>query len=121
MASPGWYSLPVALRASVSQLQDAINNDAQFTSFTDTKAMTEPITFGIQASGSDEAILVTATPLKSTVATGPPDKAAFILVARPDQWEQFFQPIPKMPYQSWGGTKYLATRARELHNKYTGH
>lgn len=114
MASPGWYSLPVALKTAIPRLQDAINDDAQFTSFTDTKAMVEPITFGVQALGSNEAILITATPLKSTVTVGAPDKAAFTFVAQPDQWEEFFKPIPRMPYQAWGGIRYLATRACKL-------
>ena len=113
MSSHTWSSLPTQLKSSLSDLERAINTDAQFTSFTDTKAVIKPITFGIQSSENEDAILITAAPGKSTVSTGHTNKALFSLVATPTQWEEVFKPVPKMPYQSFGGIKYQTYRARK--------
>ncbi|KAL9114261.1 MAG: hypothetical protein Q9227_001683 [Pyrenula ochraceoflavens] len=98
-----WSSLPTALNSSLDGLEKAINDDPQFNGFTDTKAMTKPVTFGIQTTENDDAILITAAPGKSSVSTGSAEKALFSLMATPHQWESLFQAIPKRPYQSFGG------------------
>lgn len=98
-----WTNLSSPLKDGIESLKTSLNKDPQFLAFTDTKAMSKPVTFGFVSAGSQEAILVTAEPGKdgnSTVKTGSPKDALFALSAKPEHWEQFFKPSPVSPYTS---------------------
>jgi hypothetical protein len=64
-------------------LNKALNDNSWWQAFVDTKAITEPITFGVQSAGSGDAVLISVSPgAKTDVSTGPPSKADFTLAAR---------------------------------------
>jgi putative sterol carrier protein len=90
------------LSKALSQLDKAMGNDAQFQAFANTRAITKPVTFGLKAVGPDKPVLVTVEDGKgyATSKTVEPD---FTLVARPEQWQEFFKQTPQMPYQSYWG------------------
>jgi hypothetical protein len=114
-ATHSWTSLPQALETSVAGLNKALNADRWWQAFVDTKAIIEPITFGVQAAGSSDAVLVSVSPgAKTNVSTGPPSKADFTLAARPEQWEKFFAKDPKAPYTSFVGLQVRETRLKKL-------
>jgi hypothetical protein len=98
-----WASLPKAMAKSVSDLQSRLQNDAQWQAFVDTKGIVEPVTMGILSTGTDDAILVTVGPGKTSTSSGSSSKADFTLNAQPQQWEQFFSANPVAPYTSWVG------------------
>jgi hypothetical protein len=79
-----------------------MGNDAQFQAFANTRAITKPVTFGLKAVGQDKPVLVTVEDGKgyATTKTVEPE---FTLVARPEQWQEFFKQTPQMPYQSYWG------------------
>ena len=89
---------------SVSTLQKRLDNDPQWQAFVDTKAIIEPVTFGVKSTDSDDTILVHVTSgAKTSVSTGPSSKADFVLGAGPGQWEKFFDKDPVAPYTSFVG------------------
>ena len=89
---------------SVSSLNKTLNQDKWWQAFVDTKAIIEPVTFGVQSAGSDDAILVSVSPNgKTESSTGSASKADFVLAAKPDQWEKFFAKDPQSPYTSFVG------------------
>lgn len=93
-----WVSLPKAMAKSVSDLQSRLQNDAQWQAFVGTKGIVEPVTMGIQSTGTDDAILVTVAPgPKTSTSLGSSSKADFTLNAQPQQWEQFFSANPVAP------------------------
>lgn len=100
-----WSDLPAALggEQKLSKANDTLKTDPQYLAFTNTDAIVDSITFGIKATGNDSTILVTVSGGKGLVKVGSPDAAKFTLVALPEQWEEFFKPVPKMPYQSYWG------------------
>lgn len=57
-----WTSLPQASETSVVGLNKALNADSWWQAFVDTKAITEPVTFGVQSAGSSDAVLVSVSP-----------------------------------------------------------
>jgi hypothetical protein len=100
----GWQSLPAAMTQSISSLTKALQKDPQWQAFIDTKAIIEPVTMGVQSQGSDEAILVTVeSGARTSSTTGSPSKADFVLAAKPEQWQKFFDKDPKAPYTSFVG------------------
>ena len=102
--SHSWSSLPQAMEKSVSGLNKTLNSDSWWQAFIDTKAIIEPVTFGIQSTGSNDAVLVSVSPgAKTNVTTGDSSKAEFALAAQPEQWEKFFAKDPKAPYTSFVG------------------
>ncbi|KAF2086189.1 alpha/beta-hydrolase [Saccharata proteae CBS 121410] len=105
MPAHAWSDLPKALGGAdiLSKVNSAFTSDPQYLAFTTTDAITAPITFGIKAAGSDNAILVHVGNSKGSAKAGPAKEAAFTLSALPEQWEQFFQQVPKPPYQSYWG------------------
>jgi hypothetical protein len=99
-----WGSLPKAMEKSVSGLNKVLNSDSWWQAFVDTKAIIEPVTFGVQSAGSDDAVLISVSPdAKTNVRTGNASKADFTLAAQPEQWEKFFAKDPKAPYTSFVG------------------
>ncbi|EKG16640.1 Alpha/beta hydrolase fold-1 [Macrophomina phaseolina MS6] len=100
-----WSDLPKALggEQNLAKVNDALKTDSQYLAFVTTEAIVEPVTFGVKAAGNDSTILVTVSAGKGNAKAGSPDAAKFTLVALPDQWEEFFKPVPKMPYQSYWG------------------
>ncbi|KAF7118468.1 hypothetical protein CNMCM5793_007989 [Aspergillus hiratsukae] len=99
-----WVSLPKAMAKSVSDLQSRLQSDARWQAFVGTKGIVEPVTMGIQSTGTDDAILVTVAPgPKTSTSSGSSSKADFTLNAQPQQWEQFFSANPVAPYTSWVG------------------
>lgn len=105
MSAHAWSDLPKALGGEVAlaKLNEALKTDGQYLAFTTTDAIVDPVTFGIKAANNDAAILVTVENAKGTAELGNPKDAKFTLEALPEQWEQFFQPVPKPPYQSYWG------------------
>jgi hypothetical protein len=86
------------------RFEQALNADSWWQAFIDTKAIIEPVTFGVQSAGSDDAVLVSVSPgVKTSVLAGPASKADFTLAARAEQWERFFAKDPKAPYTSFVG------------------
>ncbi|KAK3060184.1 hypothetical protein LTS18_009131, partial [Coniosporium uncinatum] len=98
-----WASLPEKLDQAVSKLGSELSNDGTFKAFTNTKALTKPVTFGFKAAGSDDAVLITASQGKGEANSGKTSDAEFVLSALPEQWSEFFQQVPKAPYQSYWG------------------
>ncbi|KAI1613979.1 hydrolase [Exophiala viscosa] len=99
-----YTDLPKAMSKAVSGLSKALNSDKQWQAFVDTNAIVEPVTMGVQSTGSDEAILVTVDAgAKSSATSGPASKADFVLRAQPEQWEKFFDADPVAPYTSFVG------------------
>ncbi|KAI9733401.1 MAG: hypothetical protein M1834_003485 [Cirrosporium novae-zelandiae] len=102
-ASHKWSDLPAQLSSVIPKFSDLLNTDGQLKAFTTTNAITRPVMFGIKAADSDNGILVTISNGKGQVNTGSTTKTAFTLSALPQQWEEFFKPIPSPPYQSYWG------------------
>jgi hypothetical protein len=101
--SHAWADLPAQLSAALPAFNELLQKDAQYQAFANTAAITAPVTFGIKAEGSDNTILVTVDNGKGLVSTGSHKSAVFTLSALPQQWEQFFKPVPVAPYQSYWG------------------
>jgi hypothetical protein len=97
-----WTDLSSQLTKALSQLDKALKSDTQFQAFTDTRAITKPVTFGIKAAGSSQPILISVEDSKAYVASQNA-KPEFTLVALPEQWQRFFEPVQVMPYQSYWG------------------
>lgn len=86
-----WASLPAAMAKSVSTLNERLKSDSWWQAFVDTKAIIEPVTFGVKSTDSDDAVLVTVSPgAKTEATTGNASKADFAVAAQPEQWEMFF-------------------------------
>lgn len=89
---------------AVKSLQKTLDSDRWWQGFVNTNAIVEPVQFGVQSVGSDEAILVGVEPKAITkVSTGSPSKADFVLSAKPEQWAKFFEADPQAPYTSFVG------------------
>lgn len=103
--SKNWEDLPQALggEETLDKLNASFKSDGQYQGFTTTDAITHSTTFGIKSAGSDNTILITANNGSGSARIGHSKDASFTLSALPFQWEQFFQPVPVMPYQSYWG------------------
>jgi hypothetical protein len=102
-----WTDLSSQISKALSQLDKALKGDTQFQAFTNTRAITKPVTFGIKAAGSSQPILITVEDGKAYAASKSA-KPEFTLVALPEQWQQFFELVQVMPYQSyWGKLRYV--------------
>lgn len=99
-----WKSLPDAVSSSFATLNNHLNHDKQWQAFIDTQAIHEPVTMGVQSTGSDQVILVTVEPgTRTVVSRGSSSQADFVLVAQPGHWEKFFAANPQAPYTSFVG------------------
>jgi hypothetical protein len=98
-----WSDLPAALKSSVDTFNELLQSDGQLQAFTTSHAIDKAATFGIKSSGSDSTLLISVTNGSAKASTGTPKDALFTLSALPEQWEQHFQKVPKMPYQSYWG------------------
>ncbi len=103
MSSHVWADLPSQLKDAIPTLNSLFTSDGQYLAFTTTDAIAKPVTFGIKAAGSDNTILVTVDNGKGYATTGHYKDALFTLAALPEQWQEFFKPIPVAPYQSYWG------------------
>jgi hypothetical protein len=100
-----WSNLPSQLRAVLTEINASIKNDAQYLAFARTESLAPRLVFGIKSAGSEDAILVTVDrndPAPS-MSIGSYHDAEFTLCALPEQWEEFFRPMPKAPFQSYWG------------------
>lgn len=98
------------MSTAVSSLTKALDKDPQWQAFVDTKAITEPVTMGVQSTGGDDAILVKVEPgAKSSSSTGSASQADFVLRAQPEVWEKFFAADPVAPYTSFVGLQVRQT------------
>ncbi|KAE9363147.1 alpha/beta-hydrolase [Stipitochalara longipes BDJ] len=97
-----WSDLTQQLQSAVPKLNTLLAEDAQLQAFTNTPELST-VTFGIKAAGSDNSILITVNNQEGKASTGSYKNAAFTLSALPQQWEEFFKPVPAMPYQSYWG------------------
>ncbi|KAL2061558.1 hypothetical protein VTL71DRAFT_6935 [Oculimacula yallundae] len=102
-AQHAWADLPSQLQSAVPKFNNILLKDPQFQAFADTPDITSPITFGIKAAGSENAILITVNNKSGVAEVGSHKKAVFTLSALPEQWQEFFKPVPEMPYQSYWG------------------
>jgi hypothetical protein len=101
--SSTFTSLPIALSKSLSSLPSLLDTDPQWQAYINTAAIVEPVTIGVASTGSD-AILVTVSPRgQSSVETGDRGKADFVLSAKGEQWEKFFEREPRAPFTSFVG------------------
>lgn len=98
-----WSDLTAALKGSQDKFNELLQSDGQLKAFTTSNAIDKPATFGIKSSGSDNTLLVSVSNGSAKASTGTPTDALFTLSALPEQWEQHFQKVPKMPYQSYWG------------------
>jgi hypothetical protein len=98
-----WSDLTTALKGTSDTLPKLLQSDDQLKAFVTSNAIDKPVTFGIKSSASDNTLLVTVTNGSAKASTGTSKDAVFILSALPEQWEQYFKPIPAMPYQSYWG------------------
>jgi hypothetical protein len=98
-----WSDLTVALKGSFGKFKELLQSDGQLKAFTTSNAVDKAVVFGIKSSGSDATLLVTVTNGNAEASTGTPKDALFTLSALPEQWEQHFQKVPNMPYQSYWG------------------
>jgi pimeloyl-ACP methyl ester carboxylesterase len=98
-----WSDLTAALKGSLNKFNELLQSDAQLRAFTTSNAIEKAATFGIKSSGSDNTLLISVTNGSAKASTGTPKDALFTLSALPEQWEQHFQKVPKMPYQSYWG------------------
>ncbi len=98
-----WSDLTAALKGSSTKFSKLLESDDQLKSFTTTKAIEKPVTFGIKSSGSDNTVLITISNGSAKASTGTTKDAVFALSALPEQWEQHFKEVPAMPYQSYWG------------------
>tara|TARA_R110002003_G_scaffold143_10_gene13249 strand:+ start:4885 stop:5574 length:690 start_codon:yes stop_codon:yes gene_type:complete len=98
-----WSDLPAALKGSQAKFDELLESDGQLKAFTSSNAIDKAATFGIKSSGSDNTLLITITNGNAKASSGTPKDALFTLSALPEQWEQHFQTVPKMPYQSYWG------------------
>jgi pimeloyl-ACP methyl ester carboxylesterase len=122
-----WADLPAQLSAAIPKFNDLLKTDAQYLAFANTAAITAPVTFGIKAEGSDNAVLVTVNDGKGLATTGSHKKALFTLSALPEQWQEFFKPVPIAPYQSYWGMFGMNIKQKgieiigdeEAYNKFT--
>jgi hypothetical protein len=99
----GWDDITSALKGSQTKFTELLQSDAQLKAFTTSNAIDKEATFGIKSSGSDNTLLVAVSNGSAKASTGTPKDALFTLSALPEQWEQHFQAVPKMPYQSYWG------------------
>ena len=103
MAAHQWSSLPAQLEAFFPKVDEFFTTDAQFLAFSTTEAITKAVTFGIKSTSTPDTILITINNASGKVGRGTEKDALFTLVARPHQWQAFFEPIPKPPFQSYWG------------------
>jgi hypothetical protein len=102
--SHAWESLPDAVSPSFATLSNTLNHDKQWQAFIDTQAIHDPVSMGVQSTGSDQAILVTVeSGSRTIVSRGSSSQADFVLVAQPGDWEKFFSANPQAPYTSFVG------------------
>lgn len=99
MSTHAWADLPNALSKSLSEAKKLLQDDGQLKAFTTSDAIVDSSTFGIMASGSESAVVVTVSNGKVDIRPGKPDECQFVLSALPEQWEQFFKQTPVAPYQ----------------------
>lgn len=104
-SSHAWSDLLSQLSSALSAANEAGRTDGQLRSFTTSDAITKPVTFGIIAAGSSNAILVEVSNGKAEMRTGSPSEAVFTLSALPEQWQEFFKQTPVAPYQSYWGMR----------------
>ena len=102
-SSHAWADLTSQLEPAIKKVNQTAKNDEQLKNFMVTNAITQPATFGIRSSGSENTILVTVTNGNVELTTGSKDKALFTLVATPEQWQEFMKQTPVAPYQSYWG------------------
>lgn len=98
-----WSDLTKALKGTKDTLPKLLQSDDQLKAFTSSNAIDKTVTFGIKSSGSDNTLLIAVTNGSAKANTGASKDALFTLSALPEQWEQHFQPVPAMPYQSYWG------------------
>jgi hypothetical protein len=100
-----WSNLPSQLTAVLPEINTSFKSDAQYLAFSRTASLVPRLVFGIKSAGSEEAILVTVDDNDPTpsMSVGNYREAVFTLCALPEQWEEFFKPIPKAPFQSYWG------------------
>lgn len=103
MAEQTWLSLPSQLQPSIPKLNRLLTADEQFLAFSDTEAISKPLTFGWKSVGADKAVLCTVSFRKGVVTIRKASDATFTLCALLQQWENPYQPVPAHFYQSYWG------------------
>lgn len=98
-----WADLTSQLKPAIEKVNKEGKNDENMKHFLETNAVTQPATFGIRSSGSENTILVTVKNGDLDLTTGDKSKALFTLVATPEQWQEFMKQTPVAPYQSYWG------------------
>ncbi|KAF7928780.1 uncharacterized protein EAE97_009622 [Botrytis byssoidea] len=102
-SSSRWTDLSDQLYSTLPAFDELINKDAQYNAFVKTPAILPQTTFGIGTSTSNNIIVIAIDHGKCHARVGTAQEASFILLASLRHWEQFFQPIPVAPFQSYWG------------------
>lgn len=102
-SSHPWTNLPDQLYSIFPVFDELIDKDPQYNAFIKTPAILSQIVFGIGTALSDKIIIIAIDNGKCHAKAGNAQEASFILSASPEHWEQFFQPIPVAPFQSYWG------------------
>ena len=93
------------LSEAIQKANEATHKDEEIQSFMNSQAITQSITFGVQAAGSDSAVLIDCSPGRISMRSGDVNEATFVLSALPEQWQEFFKQTPTVPYQSYWGVR----------------
>ncbi|KAI9691076.1 MAG: hypothetical protein M1822_008696 [Bathelium mastoideum] len=111
MSLSSWTNLAKQLGGDqlISKLNQAFKSDEQFLAFTNTAALSSPISFGITSTASSDSILIHICSDSSFAYQKSEQREVplFSISALPEQWEQFFQKIPPPGFQNyWGMLRY---------------
>lgn len=113
-----WADLTSRLATAVQSARADARNDPQLKAFTTSNAISEPVTFGIKSTESDNAIVVRVKNGSADIRAGEAGEASFVLSAAPDQWKEFFTATPVAPYQrqvaSWKPGNMLIKYCEQL-------
>ncbi|EMR82909.1 putative alpha beta hydrolase fold family protein [Botrytis cinerea BcDW1] len=113
-SSSRWTDLSDQLHSTLPVFDELINKDPQYNAFVKTPAILHQITFGIGTSTSNDIIIVVIDNGKCQARVGTAQEASFILLASLKHWEQFFQPIPVAPFQSYWGMFGMNIKQKDI-------
>lgn len=113
-SSSRWTDLSDQLHSTLPVFDELINKDPQYNAFVKTPAILHQITFGIGTSTSDNIIIVVIDNGRCQARVGTAQEASFILLASLKHWEQFFQPIPVAPFQSYWGMFGMNIKQKDI-------
>jgi len=98
------FELLSRLEPAFGKIEEAVKNDHEFQA----SANGHAVAFGITADDNTKPVIVTVENGRIQLDSGPHLKPSFTLSARTEHWEEFFEAVPKRPFQSyWGMLRIL--------------